>query len=159
MFRKYWLYGLTCLVIFATPSFANAQTLPYDVGLAKAKAEGKWVMVKFEREDCLYCAQMTRETLANATTLKLLAKDFVWVKVDQKGKHKVKYGKQHITEAELTQQLKAWNYPYLLFLKPDGTQIGGLVGYQSPENMQYLLRYIGSGAYETLRFEQFKQRQ
>lgn len=139
----------------ATP----VQTLPYDVGLAKAKAEGKWVMIKFEREDCLYCGQMTRETQTNATTLQLLNKNFVWVQVDQKGQRKVKYGKQQITEAELSQRLKAWNYPYLLFLKPDGTPIGGLLGYQSPENMQHLLRYIASGAYETMRFEQFKQRQ
>lgn len=170
MLTKIGVYGLTCLMLMSAPALhpqlqAKAapapgviQALPYDVGLAKAKSEGKWVMVKFERDDCLYCGQMTRETLANTTTLQLLAKDFVWVQVDQKGKRKVKYGKQHITEAELTQKLKAWNYPYLLFLKPDGTSIGGLLGYQSPEDMQQLLRYIGSGAYETLRFEQFKQR-
>ncbi len=135
------------------------QSLPYDAGLVKAKSEGKWIMVKFEREDCVYCGQMTREMQANATTLQLLNKNFVWVQVDQKGKRKVKYGNEHMTEAELAQRLKAWNYPYLLFLKPDGTSIGGLLGYQSPENMQSLLRYIASGAYETLRFEEFKQRQ
>ena len=136
----------------------SAQILPYDVGLAKAKAEGKWVMVKFEREDCLYCGQMTRETQANPRTLQLLNQNFIWVQVDQKGQRKVWHGKQQITEAELSQRLKAWNYPYLLFLKPDGTEIGGLLGYQSPENMQHLLRYIASGAYERMRFEQFKQR-
>lgn len=143
----------------AAHAATTVKALPYDIGLAKAKAEGKWVMVKFEREDCVYCGQMTRETQANATTLQLLDKDFVWVQVDQKGQRKVKYGHTQITEAELSQRLKAWNYPYLLFLKPDGTPIGGLLGYQSPENMQLLLRYIESKAYETLRFEQFKQRQ
>ena len=168
MLIKYGIYGLTCLTFAFAPLFqsavvhaapANVQAFPYDVGLAKAKAEGKQVMVKFERDDCLYCGQMTRETLANPTTLQLLAQDFVWVKVDQKGKRKVKYGNTYVTEAELTQQLKAWNYPYLLFLKPDGTHIGGLLGYQSPQDMQHLLRYIGSGAYAKLRFEQFKKQQ
>lgn len=159
-----FLFGLIGPVLLpASLSQANAQAatpvqiLPYDTGLAKAKAEGKWVMIKFEREDCLYCGQMTRETHANPKTLQLLNQSFVWVQVDQKGQRKVRYGQQQITEAELSQRLKAWNYPYLLFLKPDGTEIGGLLGYQSPENMQYLLRYIASGAYERMRFEQFKQ--
>ena len=142
-----------------TPARAahTLKSYAYDTGLKKAQAESKWVLVKFEREDCVYCGQMTREMQNNATTRQLLNKDFVWVQVDQKGQRKVRYQNREITEAQLTQQLKAWNYPYLLFLKPDGTPIGGLMGYQSPQAMQSLLTYIRSEAYEKMSFEAYQK--
>lgn len=152
-----------CSQGFFIPQATQAVAAPalkayaYDTGLKKAQAESKWVLVKFEREDCVYCGQMTREMQSNATTRQLLNQDFVWVQVDQKGQRKVRYQNRELTEAQLTQQLKAWNYPYLLFLKPDGTPIGGLMGYQSPKAMQSLLEYIRSEAYQKMNFETYQK--
>lgn len=167
-FQKLWsrlllvaVLGLTSQALGLTgqaQAATQVQSYPYDVGLKKARAESKWIMVKFEREDCIYCEQMSREIQSSDTLRQILGQDFIWIQVDQKGKRKVQYQGKSITETQLTQQLKAWNYPYLLFLKPDGTPIGSLIGYQSPQTMQQLLQYIRSEAYLTMPFARYKNK-
>lgn len=144
---------------FAQPVHAQTQlqTYPYDLGLDKARTESKWVMVKFERQDCVYCAKMTREIRANEVLRQLLYQHFIWVQVDQQGQRKVKYKHRIMTEAQLTQELKSWHYPYLLFLKSDGTPVGSVIGYQAPQTLQQLLRYVSSEAYTKMGFTDYQK--
>lgn len=93
--------------------------------LRVAKGTGGYVVLKFGAEWCLPCKLMKREAFTDPSVAKLLEKA-VLVDVDVD----TPYG------AKLAKEFHANTLPLLLFLKTDGKDVHGIVGYQDVPDLK-----------------------
>ena len=92
----------------------------FQAGMKKAAQEGKPIMVDVFATWCPPCKQLDAEVFSRADVAKA-SESFVTVRID---------GDEH---PDLREKLKVSAYPTVLFLMPDGTEIGrslGAVSYQ-----------------------------
>ncbi len=94
----------------------------------KARAEGKLVLLKFSAEWCRPCQQMSRVTLADPAVKGLLEEGFVFREVDTD------------QEPDLGKALGVTGIPDLRILRPEGTEVDRLIGYEPPEAFAARLR-------------------
>jgi len=93
----------------------------YDEALAKARDENKPILVDFYTDWCGWCKKLDAETYGNETVAAFLNEGFICLKVDA-GEH-----------ADLAKRYDVLGYPTILFLSPDGEEIGRIVGYEPPD--------------------------
>ena len=87
----------------------------FEAGLAQARESGKPLMVDVFATWCPPCKQLDAEVFSRADVAKA-SESFVTVRID---------GDEH---PDLREKLKVSAYPTVLFLMPDGTEIGRSVG-------------------------------
>jgi thiol-disulfide isomerase/thioredoxin len=92
-----------------------------DEAQAKAGAENKLVMLDFSTEWCVYCKKLDADTWPDSTVQTWLKNNVVAIKLD---------GDQ---EQHLVKRYDIRGYPTIVFLKPDGSVAGKIVGYRPPE--------------------------
>jgi len=132
-----------------TPASAGeAKFYSFDEGMAKAKADNKYVLVDFHTSWCKYCKLLDSNTFTNAGVIKKLNDDFVAIKVDAEGDGKLTFEGKQMTENQLASTLKVTGYPTLWFFKPNGDRLKYLPGYSPPEDFVHILDYVSSGGME-----------
>ena len=94
-------------------SFADACT--------KAKHDGKAIMVDFYTTWCIPCKKLDKETWTDAAVRRWLLEKTVALRVDAE---KLK---------ELAQRYRIDGYPTMVFIKPEGTELGRVVGFREPK--------------------------
>jgi thiol:disulfide interchange protein len=95
--------------------------LSLDQALAQAKSDGKLVMVDFYTEWCGWCKVLDKNTWTDAEVQSWLKEKSVPIKLDAE-KDEAAARKYSVT-----------SFPQVLFIKPDGTEVGRIVGYKNPE--------------------------
>jgi len=126
----------------------EAKFYGFDEGMAKAKADNKYVLVDFHTSWCKYCKLLDSNTFTNAEVIKRLNNDFVAIKVDAEGDGKVTFDGKQMTENQLASNLKVTGFPTLWFFKPNGEKLKYLPGYSPPEDFVHVLDYVSSGGME-----------
>ena len=120
----------------------------YDVGLAKAKKEGKHLFVDFTAKWCGYCKKMEKTTFIEPEIVKMLNTEFVSVKVDGDSEKELDIEGYKITEKNLSRMdYKVRGYPTFWFVDPQGTRLGALSGYQESANLMTYLQYVKDKKY------------
>lgn len=123
--------------------------LSYDVGLARAKKEGKHLFVDFTTKWCGYCKKMERTTFKEPEIISMLANNFIAVKVDGDSNKELDIDGYKITEKNLTtKDFKVRGYPTFWFLDPAGTKLGAVRGYQPATNLKNYLEFVRDKKYE-----------
>ena len=123
--------------------------LSYDVGLARAKKEGKHLFIDFATKWCGYCKKMDRTTFKEPEIISMLANNFIAVKVDGDSKKELDIDGYKITERNLTtKDFKVRGYPTFWFLDAAGTKLGSVSGYQPATNLKNYLEYVRDKKYE-----------
>lgn len=92
----------------------------YDKALAAAKASNKLVLLDMYTDWCGWCKKLDRDVYSNADVQAKIAKSFIPLKLNPE---KVQKG------AELAGSFGLRGYPYIAFLKPDGTKLSSIEGY------------------------------
>jgi len=128
--------------------------MAYDVGLQKAKAEEKHVFIDFTAKWCGWCKKMDQETFSRPEVIEMINTNFVPVKVDADSKHELNIDGYKITEKNLTRhEFGVRGFPSYWFLKPDGTKLAKIRGYQPANYMMEVLAYIKDYKYDSTQTE------
>jgi len=128
------------------PAGAGINWMEYDAGMAKAKTDGKPIMVDFYTTWCKYCKLLDDTTYKDPEIISILNDGFVCIKVDAESQDKVTEKGNQMTKAELAGSFKVQGYPTIWFLNDKGEPIGPVPGYSGPEEFKPILTFITSGA-------------
>jgi len=132
MNRKYIAIALCAAVlvvgwVFYTFIVMNTETetkvnwlYDYDQALSRAKDENKPILMDFYTDWCGWCKKLDAETYGDETVAAFLNESFICLKVN---------AEEH---ADLAKEYEVLGYPTIVFLSPDGEEIGRIVGYEPP---------------------------
>jgi len=110
--------------------------------MAKAGKENKPVMIDFYAVWCGPCKMLDRKTYSDPAVTAFSNK-FLNARFDaEKGEGR-----------ELARRFKVMNYPTIIFLKPDGTEIDRQIGYLGPREFLKLMRDYYNGVNTLAYFE------
>lgn len=112
--------------------------------LRKAKRSGKPVIVDFWADWCGWCERLNETTYADPTVVRK-AQDFVAVKVNAEGSRK---------ETDVARRYQVSSLPTILFLSPDGRQLGRIDGYQGPGHFPHTLDTVLTVAKRVMAWEE-----
>ena len=93
--------------------------LTLEEALAKAKAEGKYVLVDFHTSTCAPCKKMEKEVFPTIECGEYINKHFVPIMFD---------GEDDGTGTELAEKYQVFIFPTYLILSPDGFKEGEVMG-------------------------------
>ena len=119
----------------------------YWPGMNLAQETDKNIIINFYADWCSYCKKMDSETFTDRRVVEYLKNNFVLIKVNaDKSK-------------DIAQAYMARSLPTTWFLKSDGEKIAPLPGYFPPDNFLIVAKYIGSGSYETVKFDEYVEKE
>lgn len=149
MKRLFTLISLTTILSLSTLTVERAQAAPhtlqgldwrrFDAGLSEAKPASKAVMVQFYADWCHDCHRLEHDLISDSRLSRLLQDHFIPVRVNIQSRQTVRYQGEAISEEQLTRRLMIPGPPVLLILTAEGKQLGRLVGYRPPEQVQTFL--------------------
>jgi len=132
----------------------------YDEGLRQAAADNTRVFVYFGRYGCGFCDKTNKVGFADAQVKNAYSKHYVLVYVNSESMDRLTLPSgERITEMQLGERLNTLGTPVFFFLEPDGTQILKVYGYQDPQQLLSMDRYVQSGNYDKVSFSDFKRSQ
>jgi len=137
------------------PNPLNINWLPYSQGLAKAKQEDRYILIDFYTDWCGYCKKMDRETYSQEEVKKILAENFVTIKVNAESENNILVEGTATTERELALKYKVNSYPTIWFLDSNSNKIAPLPGFVPAEQFLWIINYIGGGWYKKISFEEY----
>jgi thioredoxin-related protein len=161
------LLGLTALLIARStaPRFSNngpqsadieSPWVPFREALERAKRYDKKVLVFVDAPWCGWCKKMEASVFEDPKSLAAIQPYFELARIgwdDSETHHR--YQGYRYSSMELAQKFGAIGTPTTVFLDAAGRPITHFASYAAPAFYLDLLRYIGSDAYLTLRFEEF----
>lgn len=137
----------------------HAQFVTYTEAIEKAKAENKAVLVDVYTDWCVWCKRMDKDVYTDPKVKAELEKYFVAAKLDAEASTERMFRGNNTTETQIAQNLKVSGYPTTVFMTPDEQVIQIVPGYIKAPDFALALRFIGTKAYETQNFEEWKKTQ
>lgn len=137
---------------------AGADPVSLEEALELASSEKKKILVDVYAEWCPYCGRMHDEVYPSDEVRKAIAAHFVLVKINVESNELVNYHGNEMTEAEFARALENENVPTTYFMNDKGTILGIQPGYIPQETFSALLYFVGSDAYLSQSFEEYRNR-
>ena len=97
---------------------------------ARAKSEGRVILVEVSAAWCHWCHVMERETYADPRVRSAIEASFLPVKVDADAR------------PDLAERYAEYHWPATVFLTPDAGQVAALRGYRAPEEFLAILERV-----------------
>jgi thioredoxin-related protein len=125
-------------------------------GLEAGSTSDKKILVNMYTDWCNYCKKMTETVYPDSAVRQTVFEHFIAVGLNADSEALVTFKGRQIREKDLARELGVRSYPTLLFMSKDGNIILQSNGYMPAEDFNRMLLYIGSSAYETMEFIQFR---
>ena len=120
----------------ATPEAALAWNEWSPSAFARARAEGKIVLLSVQAGWCHWCHVMNDTTFRDPEVRRLLAEGFVLIRADGDAR------------PDLADRYRRYAWPATVFLHPEGGEILGLRGYRAPARFRAILGEVREAARE-----------
>ncbi len=123
--------------------------IAHDAGLARAKAEGKPILLYFGRYGCAWCDHVNRKTFTDPGLKQIFSDNYVLIYVDAEGGKRLRMPNgERLTEAELGTRLGAFATPLFVFMTPEGKVISKIPGFKTVQDFKDFDRYVRGGFYQ-----------
>ena len=170
MTRTSGLWALCIVALAASVAFAGSpkpgpgakagstelKWLSYNQAQAIAEKTHKPMLVDIYTDWCGWCKRMDATTYHDPKVIQTLNTSFVLVRVNAESSRPVRYMKEDLTEQRLSREVfGVTGFPTTIFLKPSGELIAGQPGYLAADVFDSILRYVGSGAYAKMKYDEF----
>lgn len=147
--------------VLLTPADLFAQQerikpISLDEALTRASQENKKILIDVYASWCPYCQRMHSNVYTNDDVLNAISDHFLWVKINVESEDMVTYKGSEFTEAQFARALENENVPTTYFMNDEGAIIGVQPGYLEAEVFSNLLNYIGSDAFLSQSFDNFR---
>lgn len=120
--------GLAAIVLSgcgSPPGTGEFQAMPFETALAKAKDENRVVLLDFSAEWCPPCKMLEEKTWPDPEVRGWLGRHVIPVKVD-------------VDENKpLAEKFGIKTIPTLIFIRPDGSEVGRLGGFMPPKKFLF----------------------
>jgi thioredoxin-related protein len=126
----------------------EVQWLEYGEALSRAKRENKHVIVDFYTNWCGWCRRMDHDTYGDSAVAAYLRDNFVLSKVNAESPKRFKVGDSTKSGIELAREFGVSSFPITWFMRPDGTKIDKLMGYQPPGPFRNVLVFVHERRYD-----------
>lgn len=121
-----------------------------DEGLKVASQNNKHVFIDFMADWCGWCKKMDKEVYTKQEIIELLNNDFISVRINGDSNDKLMFKGESISQQNLARsEFGVVGFPTLWFLKPDGSKLTMLQGYQSSDFLQEALTFIKDYKYDS----------
>lgn len=153
---------LLCADIHAqdTNDQASVSWLSFQEALVAAEASGRPILVDVFAPWCPWCQKLQTEVYPDAEIQKYIEKNFEIARLDIEDKEgSIEFKGYTLTAAELASGLGAEATPTTVFLASNGDYITRLPGYVEADEFIHVLKYIGSGAFKSQAFQEFRASQ
>jgi thioredoxin-related protein len=101
---------------------------------------------------------MHTEVYTESDIIEAVNEHFYLVKINIESENEVNYLGNRMAESEFAKMLKSSSLPTTFFMNGDGELLGMQPGLLSAEIFEDLLNFVGSDAFESLSFEEFRNR-
>ena len=159
---------LFAFILCATSSLRAASPLKWytlEEAMEAAKKNPKPLLIDLYTDWCGWCKKLDADTFGHEGIAKYIGENFYPVKFNAEQRETVKFlGKEYTPDAKerthpLAMALTAGrlSYPMLVYMKADGQLITTVPGYAAPQQIEPILKFIATGAYETKTWEEFSK--
>ncbi len=156
-------FSLVCATLAGIPAGLHAQAPAWHTfseAVAAARKSGKPILVDVYAPWCGWCRKMQTEVYPLPELRKYLEAHFEIARLNlEEYSDTVTFKGYALTSAELAMGLGASSTPTTVFLEPDGDYITRLPGFHEGDVFLEVLRFIGSGAYRHLTYEEFRAKE
>jgi len=136
---------------FEMPDWFKASFLEIHNDAKEAGEAGKHLMLYMHLENCPYCKRMLDESFFQGENKKFIQKHFDVIDINIRGSRSVEWGNGVIyNEKEISQELKVYATPAILFLNGKGKIVYRTNGYRSPKRLRKVLQYVSEGQYSKI---------
>ncbi len=150
---------LACVMCTAVSPGARAQApewRSFQEAVAAAQKSGKAILVDVYAPWCGWCRKMQTEVYTLPELREYLHEHFEIARLNlEEYSDTVTFKGYTLTSAELAMGLGASSTPTTVFLEPDGAYITRLPGFHEGDVFMRVLRFIGTGAYRRLTYEEY----
>jgi len=142
---------------FATAGYAQSlNPIDLDRALDYAKQHEKKVLIDVYAEWCPYCEKMHNEVYTEAGVIEAVNEYYYLVKINIESDNKVKFHGREYTERDFSAMLNSTSLPTTFFMTGEGELLGMQPGLLPADVFEDLLHFVGSGAYESSTFDEFR---
>ena len=161
LLRSFVLSAVLILAVGVGTAYAQMEMPPRSFGevVEAAEAQGTPILLEIYAPWCPYCQRMQKTVYSDSTVRAYLGRTFTYARLNRDttaGAHQ--FNGRTLTSKQLGMALGARGVPTTVFLKADGTPIASQPGFIKRDIFLQLIRYVGSGAYESKSFKAFRNR-
>ncbi len=145
----------------AQPNVATgAPWLTFQEALQAAEVSGRPILVDVYAPWCSWCARLQNEVYPSDDVRAYIEEHFEIARLNiEEDDQVIDFKGYSLTPAELASGLGAEGTPTTVFLASNGDYITRLPGFLEASEFIHVLKYIGSGAFESEPFQEYRGRQ
>ena len=129
----------------------------FDEGVALAAKEHKKVLIDVYTDWCVWCKKMDSDVYTNEGVGKVIASNFIAVKLNAESSKALAYNGEKIDETTFARAMGVTGYPTTVFLEPGARPITKIPGFVEAKEFAQILRFIGKDHYKTKTFDEYKK--
>jgi len=135
-------------VMHPVPHWFKESFLEIADDVDEATEAGKHVMLFFELNGCPYCDRMLTESFEAEPLSSYIQANFDVIAVNIQGDRQIAFNADiSVSEKQLSDILKVYSTPALIFLDQDNKTIVRVNGYRAPERFRQVLDFVATRAY------------